>query len=168
MWWTLAVATAQPVVVDRVIADVAGEIALASDVERGAALDAHDPLASPFWSSSWGPQASRLVDAAAIRHVAANVGIYAPPAEVVQARLTGIRGTFDSEDAFRAFLDDLDWSPEGLAEHVRHRAMVDRYLARNLQTDPADTQAWLAEARATVSRLRQRTRIRLVPLLPPP
>lgn len=160
--------TAVEAAVDRVMVDVAGEILLASDLARDQALQAHDPLASPFWSEGWGSSAERLTDAAAIRLVAAAVGIYTPSADVVRDRVRAHRASFVDDDAFQAFLDRFGWTEGDVAEVLRGRALVDRYLARNLQSDPADVDTWLAEARKHVALLRARLRIRQVRPIPAP
>lgn len=167
MWWTLSVALAQPVLIDRVLADVAGELVLASDAARLVALHDHDPLASPFWSTEWGPERDRLIDAAAIRTIAANVGIYTPTQQAVKQRLDAMRATFAAPAAFAAVLVQLDLTEPDMLEHVRHRVLIDGYLSRNLQASPSDRAVWLAEAQAHVAGLKRRLRIRSVPPLDP-
>ncbi len=151
---------------DRVVADVEGDLVLHSDLSFHEALEPFDVLATPFWSSLWSDAEQRLVDAAAIRHVAGEVALYDPsPAEVGQ-RLEAVTAAVGGPDNLTALLQRLSIDRARLQRVITRRLTVDRYLLRNLRTDPDDALAWSLEAKDHLRRLRERLRIRRVPVAP--
>ncbi len=156
---TLISASAE--IIDRVVADVSGQLILTSDVQLEGLLSEIDPGATPFWHPRWHTPIERLIDAAIVRKAAADVGLYDPDREAVQARIRAIRARLDP-GAWGELLVRLGLDEDQLEVVVRRRLTVDRYLQRNLLTNPADLPAWQDEAEQHLSTLRRRVRIRRI------
>jgi hypothetical protein len=160
LWWCFAHAE----VVDRVVAVVDGEPILASDLRLDESLRQIDPSPVPFWGASTDPL-DTAVSVVLIRHLAAGVALYAPAHEAVTERVAALRAAFGNHDLWQQFLtvhglDDQD----KIEAVVRRRLVVERYLLRNVQASPENTDAWLAETSAMLEQLRRRPlRIREVP-----
>jgi len=122
-----------------------------------------DDSPSPFWDRTRSDPAERLVDAAVVRHLAADVSVYHPEEEVVRTRLEHIRSQFPDREAWQGFLRTWGLDEDALRTILRRRLVVERYLARNLQADPADRQVWLEACDRYLSEVRPRLRIRAVP-----
>ncbi len=164
--WLLAAGLAAAAPVDRVIAvigDQSQEVVTASDVALEAALPPGTE-AAPFWNPAHGDALERLVDATLIRIAAADVGLYQPPQDAVRARVEEVHASFPSDAAWQAFLDRWGLDEAELGAVLRRRLVVERFLARNLKADPADTDAWLAEMHTTLAALALRIPVRMVPL----
>lgn len=165
-WFPLGIALASPpTLVDRVVADVDGELVLLSDVDREAILAAVDPGGTPFWKPGWLPPQERLIDAAIVRAIARDVRLYEPTRNEVTLRLEGVRAQFPSRREWRAFLDRLALDEARLEVILRRRLVVDRYLRRNLLADPDDPRAFESAAAKHLTELRAVTRIRRVPVV---
>ena len=167
--WLALAAGALPAddLADRVFADVNGQIVLESDTRIDARLSAVDPGETPFWSDLWGSSRDRVVDAAVIRVVAAEVGIYTPAEEAVRARLDALQARLGGAVELRAFRRELGLQERALVEVLRRRLVVDLYLLRNLRADPSNGLAWRGEAKEHVRRLQSRLRIRTIPIQSP-
>ncbi len=165
----LAQPTPDPVVADRVLVDVGGELVMQGDIRTEEALTPFDPRATPFWSDPWGPPLQRLVDAAVIRVIAADVALYVPDQQAVSDRVEAVRGQFTSRGDFEAFLGMAGLDEAALRGALRRRLVVDLYLRRTLSADPeADPWAWRLEGTEHLQQLRRRVRIRSIPQAPPP
>jgi hypothetical protein len=161
LWWCFAHAE----IVDRVVAVVDGEPILASDLHLDESLREIDPSPVPFWRASADPL-DTAVSVVLIRHLAADVALYAPAREAVSERVAALRGAFASHDLWQQFLTvhGLD-EQDKIEAVVRRRLVVERYLLRNVQASPDNADAWLAETSAMLEQLRRRPlRIREVPL----
>lgn len=159
---SLTLISASAEIVDRVVADVSGQLILTSDVQLEVLLSERDPLATPFWHPGWHAPIDRLVDAAIVRQASADVGLYDPDREAVVARLQAIKARFPT-GAWAELLAVAGADEAQIEIVVRRRLMVDRYLQRNLLTDPAEIEAWQAEAEQHLIALRRRVRIRKIP-----
>lgn len=158
----LALAGAQEVV-DRVVAEVDGQLVLLSDVAREAVLAEVDTTGTPFWDSAWRTPEDRLIDAAIVRNIAAAVRLYEPSRQDVQRRLEAIRARFEDRRAWRAFLEQIAADEDRLAVIVRRRLVVDRYLTRNVASDPDDPGAFRDAAERHLELLRGSARVRRIP-----
>lgn len=156
---------APPTLVDRVVADVDGQLILLSEVAQEAILTEVDVDGTPFWDPNWLVPEQRLVSAAIVRNIAADVRLYEPSRQDVERRLEAIRGRFPRRRAWQAFLDRLSVDEARLAVLLRRRMVVDRYLRRNLLADPADPVAFQAVAAAHLEELYEVSRVRWIPVL---
>ncbi|MEQ1504960.1 MAG: hypothetical protein ABMB14_22195 [Myxococcota bacterium] len=165
------VAAARAEVVDRVIAVIGGQPLLASDLRLDAALAPIDPSPVPFWTAHLtalqpdgaDPAEQLSIDAVVVRVAAADVALYQPTREAVTERVEALRVAIGGGDAWDSFLvvNGLD---DGRVESaIRRRMVVERFLLRNLQANPADVPAWTAECGALLDQLRPRIRIRRIP-----
>jgi len=152
-------------VVDRVVADVDGHLVLLSDLAREAALASVDPGGTPFWDPDWRTAEERLVDAAVVRTIAANVQLYEPARQDVQRRLEAVRAQFPDRRAWRAFLELLVVDEDRLSVVLRRRMVVDRYLTRKLVVKPTEVEEFKAAALLHLDDLRQATRVRRIPAI---
>jgi hypothetical protein len=182
MWlWSfiaLCGAPARAEVVDRLVAVVAAEPLLSSQVRLDRDLAPVDPSPVPFWRMSPaaperedGPpvDVQRSIDALVLRETASDVALYQPTREQLTARIAALAQAFGGDDEGRdrweTFLATHGLDPQRLESVVRRRMVVERFLLRNLQGSPDDPAAWTAECRAMVAALRARTRIRTVEAL---
>ncbi len=148
--------------IDRVVLVVADQLVLESDLRLEAALCELDPSPSPFWSAARGTPEQRLLEAAIVRVVAADVSLYQPEESAVRQRVEAVlqqapqRG--GSREAFLARFGLTD--SRGLGAVLRRRMLVERYLSRNLQ---ATEGSWNAEYDLLIGKLKQRVRVRHIP-----
>ncbi|MEM6928531.1 MAG: hypothetical protein AAF602_16465 [Myxococcota bacterium] len=149
--------------VDRVVADVGGQLVLLSDVNRETVLAEVDVGGTPFWDPTWQSPEERLIDAAIVRTIAADVALYEPTRKDVERRLEAIRARFPNRRGWRAFLDRIAVDETRLGFILCRRLVVDRYLRRNLLADPADPDAFKAAAELHLGELRSVARIRRIP-----
>lgn len=166
MLWAFlsSLVVASPVtLVDRVVADVEGELVLMSDVAREALLAEMDPGGTPFWDPAWRTPEDRLIDAAIVRAIAAAVRLYEPSRQDVQRRVEAIRAQFADRRAWRTFLDQIAADESRLEVIVRRRLVVDRYLSRNLLVAESDRKAFQSAAALHLEQLRQAMRVRRIP-----
>jgi hypothetical protein len=157
--WAALLARAQ--VVDRVVAVVQGQPLLASEVALEADLARLDPSPLPQWRAGRDPE-SLAVDALVLRLAAADIGLYQPSQEAVVERVGALREALGPQ--WTVFLARHGLDEDRIGPAVRRRMVVERFLARNLPTDPADAEAWLAEYDLALTALRARgLRIRTIP-----
>lgn len=159
--WLLWSAFAQAAIVDRVIAIVGEDPVLASEVALEIELAAVDRAPIPLWTCERPPE-QIAIDAALIRGLADEVALYQPAQEAVVARTLAIRDAFGSR--WEAFLVEHGLDLPALQVIVRRRMIVERFLLRALATDPADGDAWLAAYDEILGGLRDRVRVRVIPL----
>lgn len=161
MWWLLALGLASAEVVDRVVAVVEGLPVLASEVRLEEAIAPIDPSPVPFWTSSSDFQRTSI-DAVVLRYVAADVALYQPSRDALAERVRALREAFADQAGWSVFLAAHGLDESRIEVIVRRRMIVERFLLRNVQTDPADKGSWLAESAELIAQLRPRVRIRLV------
>lgn len=147
-------------VIDRVVVVVDDQLVMASEVRLEEELARLDSSPLPYWAPSHGTALERLIDAAVVRRFAADVALYEADSDAVAARIEGIRTAVGSRAAWVAFLGEHGMDEGLLAGVVKRRMLVERYLARNLQQDPAEPEAWLRASDALMDQLRSRTRVR--------
>lgn len=166
MWlfWILAVARAE--VLDRVVAVVEGQPVLASDVAIGVELAQLDP--SSKLPAPEGDLTLWAIDTVAIRVLAESVKLYAPTDRDVLERIDAVRATFADREAWARFLARHGLDEERIVPMMRRQLVVERFLLRNIQADPADRAAWDAEVEGLLAVLRERVRSRVVPASRPP
>ena len=152
---------ASAALVDRVVAVVQSELVLDSEVGLEAELAALDTSTTPFWDPDRTTPQTRLVQSAAIRVVAEDVDLYAPPAEAVRARREAIRRSFETRSLWLAFLKRHGLSQEGLDQVLWRRMVTERYLARNLAMPPSDP-TYVPEMEALIAAIVTRMRVRLI------
>jgi hypothetical protein len=162
MWLLLAVGLARAEVVDRVVVVVHDTPILQSEVELEAVLEGIDVSPVPFWTAVGTGPADRLVDAAIIRAIAADVALYQPTREQVAERLDAVRAAFADGSAWGSFLATNGLDEARLSAILKRRMVVERYLLRTLQATPDDQPAWVAECLAHLGQLRPRVRVRVV------
>ncbi len=162
LFWLL-LTSARAEVVDRVMVDVAGQLVLASEVELEAELVSLDVTPVPFWSSGWRTPLQRMVDAAVVRRVAADVALYQPTPESVSGRIEAVRAAFRTTEAWNEWLSARGLDEARLEVVLKRRIVVERFLLRNLQASPLDEEAWLLESQELLDRLRSQVRIREIP-----
>jgi len=151
-------------ILDRVVVVVERELVLESDIRLEAVLSGLDTQALPFWHQRQPDPEERLVEAAIVRHLAADVSLYQPsPGDVVH-RVEAIRAHFPDRDAWTTFLTQWGLTEESLRVVVRRRMVVERYLTRNITTEPDKRQAWTRDVEALIRSVRPRLRIRSVEL----
>ncbi|MEN0064539.1 MAG: hypothetical protein AAGA48_20490 [Myxococcota bacterium] len=153
-------------VVDRIVADVDGQLVLMSDVAREAVLAEVDRSGTPFWDPTWRTPEDRLIDAAIVRTIASDVRLYEPSRQDVRRRLEAVRAQFPDRRSWRAFLDRISADEARLEVILRRRLVVDRYLGRNLLVDPGNADAFKDAATLHLDRLRTIARVRRVPPVP--
>ncbi|MEQ1571327.1 MAG: hypothetical protein ABMA64_37210 [Myxococcota bacterium] len=159
MWLWFALARAE--VVDRVVAVVKGQPVLASDVRLDELLAPFDPAPVPFWTTGR-PAEEVEIDAAIVRWVASDVSLYQPSHEAIAERVAALRAEFGPR--WEGFLADHGLDQERLTLTVRRRMVVERYLLRTLQADPADRAAWTAASEAVLVELRAEIPVRRIAL----
>lgn len=166
-WLLLLLCTLRPahaIVFDRVVAQVQQQLVLASEVALEDELTQHDPGALPFWSRS-GPPLDVLVQATVLRVAAGDVGLYQPDEADVAARLEAVRRTFEARADWEGFLNRHGLDEVRLSRVLRRRLVAERFLRRNVQASLDTPDLWVAEARAMITQLESRVRIRYVPEL---
>jgi hypothetical protein len=165
LWSASTSPHARASIVDRVVAVVDTELVLDSDIQLGSELSRRDPSPVPFWRR--GPARAgaeqRQVDAAILRAAAGDVALYEPDAEAIRARLEALRATFESRADWTAFLTRWGLDETTMAGVLRRRMVVEAYLQRNLQSDPASDATWNAECTVLLEDLKPRIRVRRVP-----
>lgn len=148
--------------VDRVLWVVESQLVLASDVHLDRVLTSLDASPSAFWDLPRERADQRAVQAAMIRGLAGDVALYEPSEEEVRARVEAIRMRFRDRTAWQSFLAGWGLDEDSLATALRRRMVVERYLARNINADPSDTEAWAAAVHELLGEVRDRLRIREV------
>jgi hypothetical protein len=120
-------------VIDRVVAVVAGDIILLSDVRAARELGLVDGGADPDPDRE---VLTRLIDRALML---AEVDRYAPPApadDALETALAAVRSRFDSPERFQAALTRVGLEDLHLREIVRENLRIQGYLSQRF---PADT-----------------------------
>jgi hypothetical protein len=161
--WTLLFGLARAEVVDRVVVVVGDTPVLQSEVELEELLEQVDATPVPFWTGVGSGPTDRLVDAAIVRSVAADVALYQPTREQVAQRLEAVRSTFVDASSWAAFLTTNGLDEARLSALLKRRMVVERFLLRTLQASPADRDAWLGQCEVLLDQLRPRVRVRVVP-----
>lgn len=151
-------------IVDRVVVVVERELVLESDVRLESVLSPLDGEALPFWHQREPDALTRLVDAAIIRHLAADVQLYQPSPSDVVNRVEAIRAHFPDRGAWTAFLNQWGLNEEALRVIIRRRLVVERYLTRNITSDPSRHTVWTREITGLLQSVRPRLRIRSIEL----
>jgi len=161
---TLAV-VAQADSVDRVVAVVAGELVLQSDVAMDALLDPVDKSPSPYWANTPADRATRLADAALLRHRAGDLAIYQPSRDDVAKRLAAIEAAHpDLNDQVKR----LGYDRSMLENALKRRMIVERFLERDLVVQRTGPDAWQDALTALLARERAAGLIRWVPAMEHP
>lgn len=152
---SLLVNTAKAEVVDRILYVVGARVVTASDLRFETEFDPFDqspvaPLDSPAY-----PIEARLIDFAVLRELASDQSIYRPDARDVRVRYEAVRGNFESNAAFDAFLRRWGMDEVLLQGFLSSRMVVERFVRRNASLeaggDPeARYQGWVAELRTRV------------------
>ena len=161
MWWWLVARLAAAEVVDRVVAVVEGLPVLASEIRLEEAIAPFDPSPVPFWTSSADFQRTSI-DALILRYLAADVALYQPSREQLAERVQALHDAFPDQAGWAVFLAAHGLDAARIDVVVRRRMIVERFLLRNVQADPADRGSWLAESDELIAQLRPRVRIRIV------
>jgi hypothetical protein len=136
-------------VIDRVMAVVAGDIILLSDVRAARELGLVDPGGEP---DPDGEVLKRLIDRALML---AEVDRYAPPApgaDALDAALSAVQSRFSSADAFAAALARVGMEDLHLREILRENLRIQGYLNQRFTADSDARQRelideWLAGLR---------------------
>ena len=157
------VAVASASVVDRIEVVVEDQLVMTSEIQLEEVLSTLDIEQSPFWAASHKDALERLVDAAVIRQVSGDLKLYVPPDEQVRQRVEGIRQQFADRGVWSDFLQRWGLDEVMLRTTIRRRMVVERYLARNVQSDPSQRSVWLKDCDELLLRLRGRLRIRRPP-----
>jgi hypothetical protein len=165
MWWVLLLGLARAEVVDRVVAVVEGLPVLVSEIGLEAAITAIDPSQIPFWAAA-DPERT-AIDGVIVRYVAADVALYQPSRDAVAERVDALRNTFPDPASWGLFLAAHGLDEARIEVVVRRRMIVERFLLRNVQSNPAERDAWLAECEDLVARLRPQIRLRMIPAREP-
>src|SRR5262245_55383558 len=161
MWTWLLLTVAQAEVFDRVVAVVEGQPVLASDVAIGVELTQLDP--SSRLPAPEGDPTLWAIDTVAVRVLAESVKLYAPTDREVIERIDAVRATFADREEWARFLARHGLDEERIVPMMRRQLVVERFLLRNIQADPAERTAWDAEVEALLAVLRERVRWRVVP-----
>lgn len=161
---TLAI-VAQADSVDRVVAIVAGELVLQSDVAIDALLDPFDTAPSAFWTAPPVDRAARLADAALLRHRAGDLAIYQPSRDDVARRLAAIEAAHPNLDAQ---VQRLGYDRTMLENALKRRMIVDRLLERDLVVQRTGPNAWQDALTALLVREQTAGLIRWVPAMEHP
>ena len=164
MWLFAHLIVCQASVVDRVIAVVADQVVLATDLSLGADLAPIDPSPLPFWRT--GVAEERQIDAAILRVAAGDIALYQPSQESVRLRLEGLRTRFTDRAEWTRFLNRWGLDESTMLAVLSRRMVVESYLQRNIQADPSNVDAWDIEYQSLMTELRPRVRVRRVPLDP--
>ncbi len=164
MWWFLAIAAAQADVVDRVVAVIAGEPILASDVRLEAALEAVDLEAAPFFRL--GDAEGRVMATAMIRTAASRLVLIEPDSDAVRTRLESIRGQFSEHSAWSTWLQRTGVDEEGLIAALRRRILVERFLERDVAPAHLEPEPYAIAVGSLLEELALRTPARRVPAIP--
>jgi hypothetical protein len=160
--WVPISAESRAEVVDRVVAVVESEPVLESQVRLEIDLTAFDPTPLPGWTSVEPDPLERVIDATIFRAMAADVALYQPTREQLEARREALRAAVGDPRAWDALLARHSLDEAGLSVVLRRRMVVEKLLLRNLVTSPADLASWRAECRALLDQVRPRVRIRYV------
>lgn len=165
MWWFVAIlAAAQPDVVDRVVAVVAGEPILASDVRLEAALETVDLDAAPFFRL--GDAEGRVMATAMIRNAASRLVLIEPDGDAVRNRLEAIRGQFSEHAKWSTWLQRTGVDEEGLIAALRRRILVERFLERDVAQANLEPEAYAIAVTSLLEELALRIPARRVPAFP--
>jgi hypothetical protein len=119
-------AAAPPVVVERLIAVVDGEILFLSDLRREAAL-----FSSPDDSSGLTDRRERLIDLHLLLAEARRFVPEGPTLQAVEAKASGIRARLVTH--FQKTLQGLGLDNEGFMALVRERAWIDRLIEERVR-----------------------------------
>ncbi|MBT3221248.1 MAG: hypothetical protein HN348_19370 [Proteobacteria bacterium] len=159
-WWSTV---ASALVVDRIEVVVDDQLVMTSEVQLEEVLATLDAAQSPFWAPNHKDALERLVDAAVIRQVSGDLKLYVPADEQVRQRVEDIRQQFANRGAWSDFLQRWGLDEVMLRTTIRRRMVVERYLARNVQSNPLQRNVWLADCDTLLLQLRERLRIRRPP-----
>lgn len=150
-----------PLLLDRVVAVVGDRLVLSSDVALERALAWRDPRPLPLAERGDRGTLDVLVDAAVIRALAGDVGVYQPTPAEVRERLASLRDTWEDPGEYIRFLAAFSLDEERLSGLLYARIVVERYLQRAVIL-PSQTageselqlrrryDAWIQEARARI------------------
>lgn len=158
-FFTTSIASAA--LVDRVVAVVQNELVLDSEVRLESDLAARDTSTTPFWDPDRTTARDRLIQSAAIRVVAEDVDLYAPPADAVRDRREAIRRRFETRAAWLEFLQRHGLNEASLEQVLWRRMVTERYLSRNIALPPSDPN-YIAEMDALIRAILTRMRVRLI------
>ena len=148
--------------IDRIVAVVEEEVVLWSEVQLESELSHYIGDRSPFWSHERSDATSRLIEASMLRQLASGIALYAPPEEQVRAELESMRMQFADRTSWLAFLHRHGLDEESLRTWIRRRLVVDRYLARNLDTSVDDRSRWKEAFDPLMARVRLGARVRRI------
>ena len=158
----LTPAPAQAETIDQIVAVVQEDLVFASDLRLEAALSGRAITQSPFWSHQRAEPNQRLIEAAAVRYLAADIPLYAPPESLVKDRMEELRRTFDDRAAWQDFLLTNRADEARVTLSIERRLTVDRYLNRNIDQNLAGTPEWSLALNELLARLMPSVRVRQV------
>jgi len=158
----LATQPAQSETVDQIVAVVQDDLVFASDIVLEAALATREITQNPFWSTQRADAEQRLIEAAAIRDLAADIPLYTPPEGLVKDRMEELRRTFDDRAAWEDFLRANRANEARVALSIQRRLTVDRYLDRNIDRNLSGTPEWTLALNELLARLMPSVRVRQV------
>lgn len=152
---SLLVNSANAEVVDRILYVVGTRVITASDLLFEEELDPYDQSPIPALDVPSYPVEARLIDFAVLRELASDQSIYRPEARDVRVRYEAVRGRFDSNASFGAFLRRWGLDEVLLQGFLSSRMVVERFVRRNASLeaggDPTTRyQGWMAELRTRV------------------
>lgn len=148
--------------IDRIVAVVEEEVVLWSEVQLEGELGNYTQGASPFWSQDRTDATSRLIEASILRQLASGVALYTPPEEQVRDQVESMRMQFADRASWLAFLNRHGLDEESLRTWIRRRLVVDRYLARNLDSPVDDPERWQQAFDPLMERVQLGARVRRV------
>lgn len=162
LFMLLANRPALPETVDQIVAVVQDDLVFASDILLEDALSARQITQNAFWDKGRAGAEQRLVEAAAIRHLAADIPLYRPPEGLVKERMEELRRTFPDRTAWETFLRLNRADEDRVTLCIERRLTVDRYLDRNIDRNLAGTPEWTLALNELLARLMPSVRVRKV------
>ncbi len=149
--------------VDKLVVAVEETLIFASDIRLETALAERDSSTSPYWSSSHTSATERLIGAAIIKRLAAQIDLYEPSQADLSTRLDALRTRFKNRQAWMAFLATHGLNERDLKQVLRNRLMAERFLDRNLEAPMEQTVLWLKQCDTLLMEAGARLRIRRIP-----
>jgi len=149
--------------VDKLVVAIEETLIFASDIRLEKALTERDISASPYWSPSHTNATERLIGAAIIKRLAAQVDLYEPSQADLSTRLDALRTGFKNRQAWMSFLARHGLNERDLKQVLRNRLMAERFLERNLEAPMEQTVLWLKQCDTLLMEASARLRIRRIP-----
>lgn len=167
--WMLLAAPTLGAPVERVVAVVEERLVLLSDVRAEDALYRLRPEGSLLWTRHPDDPERRALEAAMLRTLAGDVGLYRPEDTEVESRLGQLRQAAGSALEWESLLAELGLDATGMRAQVQRRLIAEAYAQRNVHARAEDDpSAWMRRADELMLEVAERLRVRRIEPQTPP